>query len=95
MAETPAIIEVALNGQSSKGQNPTCRRVAPRRSQPTRCCVSRAAPASWADVQERYQHLRILARDPALRIGFVDPGAVNLGGAAERILDLARPAPAH
>jgi uncharacterized protein (DUF849 family) len=34
-----------------------------------------------ANVQERYAHLEILAGEVKLRIGFVDPGSVNLGGA--------------
>lgn len=34
-----------------------------------------------ANVQERYAHVKILAGEIDLRIGFVDPGSVNLGGA--------------
>ncbi len=36
-----------------------------------------------ATVQEKYAHLDLLKRAMNLRIGFVDPGSVNLGGADE------------
>ncbi len=36
------------------------------------------------DVEARYGHVRILVREIGLRIGFVDPGSVNLGGSDEK-----------
>lgn len=36
-----------------------------------------------ATVQDRYTHVRILREEMGLRIGFVDPGSVNLGGVGD------------
>src|SRR5690242_17133493 len=34
-------------------------------------------------VEQRFQHFEVLAKARAVRIGIVDPGSVNLGGADE------------
>ncbi len=118
-----AIIEVALNGQTTKAVNPN----SPRSTEEIagdalRCLEAGAAiihthiddilvPGEQAaqrylehfrpvlesrpdaliyptvgfgtTVEERYQHVPILVDAIGLRIGFVDPGSVNLGGAGE------------
>ncbi|HIG71462.1 MAG TPA: 3-keto-5-aminohexanoate cleavage protein [Myxococcales bacterium] len=120
-SQRPVIIEVALNGQTTKDVNPN----APRSSNEIaedalRCFENGAAivhthiddimsPGKRAaelylehfipvlrerpgaliyptlgfgeDGQAKYEHVKILHEEAGLRIGFVDPGSVNLGGA--------------
>lgn len=121
MATSPAIIEVALNGQTSKEVNPNVPRASMEIAECALACIAggasivhthisdimvpgEQAAAAYlehfrpilaerpdalvyptlgfgATVQEKYAHLRTLAQELRLRIGFVDPGSVNLGGA--------------
>ena len=121
MSASPAMIEVALNGQTSKQVNPNVPRASVEIAECALACIEAGAcivhthiadimvpgeqaAAAYlehfrpilaerpdalvyptlgfgATVQERYAHLRIVAQEVGLRIGFVDPGSVNLGGA--------------
>ena len=121
MSASPAMIEVALNGQTSKQVNPNVPRASVEIAECALACIEAGAcivhthiadimvpgeqaAAAYlehfrpilaerpdalvyptlgfgATVQERYAHLRIVAQEGGLRIGFVDPGSVNLGGA--------------
>ncbi len=121
MTASPAMIEVALNGQTSKEVNPNVPRSSVEIAECALACFEggacivhthiadimvpgeQAAEAYLehfrpillerpdalvyptlgfgATVQERYAHVQIIAQELGLRIGFVDPGSVNLGGA--------------
>ena len=121
MTTAPAIVEVALNGQTSKQQNPNVPRSSAEIAACAIACIEAGASivhthisditvpgeraaalylehfrpilaaipdalvyptlGFGATVEERYRHVRILVREIGLRIGFVDPGSVNLGGA--------------
>ena len=121
MTLSPAMIEVAVNGQTSKETNPNVPRTSAEISECALACIDggacivhthiadimvpgEQAAAAYlehirpildaradalvyptlgfgATVQERYAHLEIVAQEVNLRIGFVDPGSVNLGGA--------------
>ena len=121
MTVSPAMIEVALNGQTSKETNTNVPRSSAEITACALACIDggacivhthiadimvpgEQAAAAYlehirpilaqrsdalvyptlgfgATVQERYAHLEIVAQAVNLRIGFVDPGSVNLGGA--------------
>lgn len=127
-ASRPVIIEVALNGQTTKETNPNAPRSSAEIAASSLACIERGAaiihthideiltPGPRAaelylehfrpilaacpdallyptlgfaqDVQGKYEHVRILKREIGLRIGFVDPGSVNLGGSDETGLPL-------
>ncbi len=118
--DSPVMIEVALNGQTSKETNPNVPRSAPEITEDALACLGAGAclvhthiheilvpgeeaAARYLDhfrpilaarpdalvyptlgfgqtVEDRYEHVKILAEAVPLRVGFVDPGSVNLGG---------------
>jgi uncharacterized protein (DUF849 family) len=120
MSESAVMIEVALNGQTSKQTNPNVPRSSAEIAEQAIACFEggacivhthlsditvpgeRAASlylehfrpifesvsdalvyptlGFGATVEDRYAHVRILVAEMGLRIGFVDPGSVNLGG---------------
>jgi 3-keto-5-aminohexanoate cleavage enzyme len=117
----PVIIEVAVNGQTSKELNPNVPRTSREIADVSLRCfelgativhthiedVTQPGPIAAAQYLEhfeviqlerpnallyptlgfgpdddaRYAHVKILVEKMGLRIGFVDPGSVNLGGA--------------
>lgn len=120
-ASRPVIIEVALNGQTTKDVNPNSPRSAQEIVESSLRCIDRGASLIHTHIDEimspgeraaelylehfrpilqerpdalvyptlgfgdgvegKYAHLKILHEEMGLRIGFVDPGSVNLGGA--------------
>lgn len=124
----PVIIEVALNGQTTKDTNPNAPRSSAEITESSLRCIERGAAiihthideilspgpraaelylehfrpilrerpdalvyptlGFGADVAAKYEHVRILKHEVGLRIGFVDPGSVNLGGSDETGLPL-------
>jgi len=120
-ASRPVIIEVALNGQTTKEVNPNSPRSPEEIAESSLRCIERGAaiihthideimsPGKRAaelylehfrpilrerpdalvyptlgfgeNVEAKYEHVKILREQMGLRIGFVDPGSVNLGGA--------------
>jgi 3-keto-5-aminohexanoate cleavage enzyme len=119
----PVIIEVAVNGATTRERNPHVPRTpAEIAADAGRCLAAGAAivhnhnaemavegpeasalyQAAWrpvlaerpdtlfyptvgiiGDVEARYAHIALLAEAGVLRLGLVDPGSVNLGGADE------------
>jgi 3-keto-5-aminohexanoate cleavage enzyme len=128
LASKPVIIEVALNGQTTKEVNPNSPRSAEEIVESSLRCFDRGAAIihthideimspgeraaelylehfrpilqerpdalvyptlGFADgVEGKYEHVKILKEEMGLRIGFVDPGSVNLGGSDETGLPL-------
>jgi len=120
-ATRPVIIEVALNGQTTKDVNPNSPRSAQEIVESSLRCIDRGASLIHTHIDEimspgeraaelylehfrpilqerpdalvyptlgfgdgvegKYEHVKILHEEMGLRIGFVDPGSVNLGGA--------------
>ncbi|MFT5443484.1 MAG: 3-keto-5-aminohexanoate cleavage enzyme [Myxococcota bacterium] len=121
LAAQPVIIEVAVNGQTSKEVNPNSPRSASEIATSSLACLDLGATIIHTHIDEimspgeraadlylehfrpiqaerpdaliyptlgfgdhveaKYEHVKILREEMGLRIGFVDPGSVNLGGA--------------
>ena len=120
-ANRPVILEVALNGQTTKDVNPNAPRSSDEIAEDSLRCFEGGASIVHTHIDEimspgplaaelylehfrpvlkerpdaliyptlgfgegvegKYEHVEILKREAGLRIGFVDPGSVNLGGA--------------
>src|SRR3989475_12683950 len=95
---TPVIIEAAINGVTAPERNPAVpRSPAEIAADAVRCLAAGAAivhshnaefALDGARAAERYAHEALLAEAGVLRMGLVDPGSVNLGGADEHGLPL-------